>query len=185
MFARRAALLAFELSLGILCGLSAVAEANAQPPFILTMPPDPVQLTIGSQIWTFLAVEVNAESSFSGAVHVAVTGVPTGIAVPQNPVDVVFAIGGATRQTAVFQFWASGSTAVGDAPIVFAATSDAVPGTATVDATLRVNSFSIAAAPASRTMPRKGSASFSFTVNPVNLFFGKGAALLDFQFPWE
>jgi hypothetical protein len=112
---------------------------------------------------------VVADNGFTGTVQVSVSGVPSGVTVPQSAFPLVFAAGGPNRQSAVFQFWASTGPAI-DTVLDFTATSNA--DVVTAHPTMQVNTFSIDSDPDSRTMSKKGSTSYAFTVSPQNLFFG-------------
>jgi hypothetical protein len=88
----RKTLVALNL-IGFLCGLCLAQNVSSAQPFSLTLPPD-FQVTVGSQIWTYVAAEVVADSGFTGTVQVSVSGVPSGVTVPQAAFPLVFAAGG-------------------------------------------------------------------------------------------
>lgn len=145
----------------------ALLACNAPAPdFALSA--SPASQTVAPGASTSYTVTVTPSGGFSGTVAFSASGLPAGAGASFSPPSVA----GSGPSTMTVN--TSGATAPGTYPLTITGTSGSLVHTAAV--TLVVSSangdFSLSATPASRTIARKGSTTYTVTVTPSGGFTG-------------
>jgi hypothetical protein len=133
--------------------------------FSLAASPSSQSVTQGNS--TSYTVSVGAVGGFSGAVNLAVSGLPSGATASFNPASV------AAGKTSTLTVSTAGSTPVGNSTLSIAGTSGSLTHTAAV--TLNVTgaaNFSLGVTPTSASVAAGGGANYSVSVGAVNGFSG-------------
>src|SRR5207253_2879559 len=150
--------------------VSAIQIAAAPPPTgdfsIVAVPTSLGAILPGAnQIYT---VTVDAgQSGFTGTVSLAVSGLPSGASGSFLPASVALT-GTATSATSTLTVATTGATLGGTYTLTIMVSGSGI--THTTNVTLAVQDFTISVIPASRTVSRGGSTSYTVTVNPINDF---------------
>ena len=151
---------------GSLTSTARISLTIAGPPsFTLSATPASLNLARGGIITSTIAV--NPLNGFLGAVVLAATGLPSGVAASFSPAS--------AATTSTLTLTASSLAAAGTSNITITGTSGSLRATVTISLTVdttATGSFTIAAAPASVNLPTGGSGATTITVAPQSGFSG-------------
>jgi hypothetical protein len=138
--------------------------APATPDFSLSATPSSSTVTQGQP--TSYNVTVTPTGGFTGAVILSVSGLPAGAIGTFSP--------NPTTSTSTLSVTTISTTPTGSYPLTITGTSGTLTHTTTVTLVVQAPApdFSLSASPASRTITRGGSTTYTVTISPINGFSG-------------
>jgi hypothetical protein len=128
----------------------------------------PASQTVAPGASTSYTVTVTPSGGFSGTVTFSVSGLPAGAGASFNPPSVN------TSGSSTMSVTTSPSTPVGSYPLTITGTSGTLSHTTSVTLVVAnpTADFTLSATPASRSVPRNGTTTYTVTVTPSNGFSG-------------
>jgi len=141
-----------------------VVNSASSGNFSLSASPTSRTVTAGNS--TSYTATVTPSGGFTGSVSLSVSGLPSGASATFS-VNPIAGSGNSTMSVTT-----STSTPTGSYTLTITGTSTSPSLTHSTTVTLVVNSFSISASPASRTVTRGNSTNYTVTVTPINGFNG-------------
>ena len=141
-----------------------VVSSASSPNFSLSASPSSQTVTRGNP--TSYTATVTPSGGFTGSVSLSVSGLPSGASATFS-VNPIAGSGNSTMSVTT-----STSTPTGSYTLTITGTSTSPSLTHSTTVTLVVNSFSISASPASRTVTRGNSTTYTVTLTPINGFNG-------------